>query len=253
MNFSRSGRFLVSGTRQYDLLLWSLEDGKLNAVLSGHTRHVWNIDISSDDAFVASGGQDMTLHFWNLNETNYKPGTVSLPGTAYAVAFVASAPVVAVGIGTNGVWLIEIPTGSIIVKMDLPSTSVFRLSATGNWLVHGDDDGNLTCWSTTDLLSERLKTEKGVSMEARKFKSPTSSSVYSLAISSSGAWTAGMYSNGQVYAFGKGTPDVLVGTVAATNSCPVSDDGTGSLACYSESSLAVYKYASWDAEGASRF
>ncbi|KAG8894429.1 Jouberin, partial [Tulasnella sp. 403] len=160
MQFSRSGRFIVSGTSQYDVLLWSLEDGKLNTTFSGHTAFTWGLDISSDDVFMASGGQDKTLRLWDLNQTDHKPGVVPLPDRMFSAAFAAGSPVLAIGIEHRGVWLVEVPTGSIVVKVNIASTSVLRFSATGNWLVHGDQVGGLNCWSIKDLLSDKRKTKQ---------------------------------------------------------------------------------------------
>ncbi|KAG8903300.1 hypothetical protein FRB99_003459 [Tulasnella sp. 403] len=172
MQFSRSGRFILSGTCQYNVLLWNLEDGKLHATFSGHTSFIWGLDISSDDAFLASGGQDSTLRFWDLNQTDRDPGFISLPGHLHAAAFAVGAQVLVIGIAGHGVWLINVTTGSIITKVDLQSTSTLRFSATGDWLVHSDDRGNITCWRTADLLPGRLKAEQAVPLSERKMHSP---------------------------------------------------------------------------------
>ncbi|KAG8899212.1 Jouberin [Tulasnella sp. 403] len=262
MQFGLSGRFLVSGTCQYDLLLWSLKDGKLNTTFDGHTSFVWGLDISSDDEFLASGGQDKTLRFWNLNQMDREPTIVSVPDVVYTAAFAVDTPALAAGIGSYGVWLFEVPSGSIIIKMDLTATSVLRFSTRGNWLVHGDRGDGLSCWSTEDLLSDKVRTGQGLSVKRQTTRAPGSSSnVYSVAKTSNGVWTFCMCSSGEVYALnGEGTPGILVGTVASTGPWPymdlgpVSDDGMGILACCGQSrNLAVYKFASWDAEGASRF
>ncbi|KAG8907887.1 hypothetical protein FRB99_001746 [Tulasnella sp. 403] len=217
MQFSRSGRYLLSETWEFNVLVWSLEDGKLTTTFSGHTRTIWGTDISSDDAFVASGGLDRTLRFWDLNETGHEPGLVSLPECVYAVAFAVDSPVVAAGIKEHGVWLIEVPTGSIVVKVDVASILLLRFSATGDWLVAGSWDGDLTCWSTADLLSDKTKTEQGVCVKERKMANSAQNSTFTLsaAISSDGVWVFVVHGNSDIYAV-KDKFKTLVGTVPNT-------------------------------------
>ncbi|KAG8905479.1 hypothetical protein FRB99_008875 [Tulasnella sp. 403] len=215
MQFSHSGRFLVSGSCQYDVLVWSLESGQLKAMFSGHTALTWALDISSDDVFVASGGQDKILQFWDLNQTDHKFASVSLPNRTLASAFVVGAPILAVGIEEHGIWLVEVPTGSIIVKMDVTSMTFLRFSITGHWLVFAGGSGNLTCWSTADLLSDKIKAEEGastVSKNERKMDTQEPWYKISVAISSDGTWTLSL-STHAVRAF-KGTSGVIsVGSI----------------------------------------
>ncbi|KAG8892384.1 hypothetical protein FRB99_002739 [Tulasnella sp. 403] len=165
MQFSRSGRYLASGSWEFKVIVWNLEDGKLKAVLSGHTDTIWGLDISSDDVFVASGGRDRTLRFRDLHQTVHEPGLLSLPGHVYTTAFTVGTPVLAVGIERHGVWLVEVPTGSIITKVDTVSNVLLRFSATGCWLFTDSWGGDLTCWSTADLVSDKIKMEQGVEVK----------------------------------------------------------------------------------------
>ncbi|KAG8907605.1 hypothetical protein FRB99_003300 [Tulasnella sp. 403] len=190
--------------------------------------------MSSDDVFVASGGQDEILRFWDLNRTGHKLEPVSLPN---------------LGIDGHGVWLIEVPTGSILVKLGAPSTiASLRISATGHWLIAAGDDGNLTCWSTGDLLLDKVRIEEGgVSVNERKMNTGRSGFMVSAVVSSGGVWSLGMSTYGTVSAF-KGTSGVIpVGTVPEIDTFPhadlgpISDEGTGIIACCgkNENSLVI--------------
>ncbi|KAG8895197.1 U3 snoRNP protein, partial [Tulasnella sp. 403] len=167
MKFSRSGQYLVSETHEFNVLVWSLEDGKLKAVFDGHIKSIWGLDISSDDVFVASGAFDKTLRFWDLRRADHKAGLVSLPERTYTIAFAMGPPVLAAAVRGHGVWFIEVPTGSIIAKVDTAANVLLRFSATGCWLVADSSGGNLTCWSTADLLSDKIEMEQGVSVKGQ--------------------------------------------------------------------------------------
>lgn len=69
--------------------LWDVETGEEIRRLEGHTRHLWDIDVSADGSFVVSGSHDGTARLWDLN---LGTGTVLADVAPQAVRSVAISP-----------------------------------------------------------------------------------------------------------------------------------------------------------------
>eukprot|EP00361_Fabrea_salina_P007327 CAMPEP_0202439488 /NCGR_PEP_ID=MMETSP1345-20130828/36188_1 /ASSEMBLY_ACC=CAM_ASM_000843 /TAXON_ID=342563 /ORGANISM="Fabrea Fabrea salina" /LENGTH=324 /DNA_ID=CAMNT_0049054023 /DNA_START=21 /DNA_END=992 /DNA_ORIENTATION=+ len=61
---SSKDEFLVSGSADKTLRVWSLPSGQMTLVLTGHIKAVTSVAISSDDKFIVSGSYDTTLRVW---------------------------------------------------------------------------------------------------------------------------------------------------------------------------------------------
>ena len=59
-------KFIVSGSHDKTVRIWSLQYKTQDAILRGHTDHVTNLAITSDDKWIVSGSQDTTVRIWNF-------------------------------------------------------------------------------------------------------------------------------------------------------------------------------------------
>ena len=59
-------KFIISGSCDKSIRMWSLFDRKQEATLLGHTDFVLSVGVSSDNKFVVSGSADKTIRLWNL-------------------------------------------------------------------------------------------------------------------------------------------------------------------------------------------
>ncbi|MBM4046270.1 MAG: tetratricopeptide repeat protein, partial [Planctomycetes bacterium] len=64
---SADGRWALSGSEDYALLLWDVTTGECHRVFQGHTYIVYSVALSSDGRWAVSGSGDETLRLWKVN------------------------------------------------------------------------------------------------------------------------------------------------------------------------------------------
>lgn len=66
VDFSKDGKLIVSGGRDYKVRFWRAEDGSMLRTLATHTDEVFDVAYSPDGSMLASGGADQTIILWSL-------------------------------------------------------------------------------------------------------------------------------------------------------------------------------------------
>ena len=64
--FNPNGKLIASGSRDYTVRIWNVQDGKEIYKLTGHRSYVFCVAFSPNRKFIASGSDDKTILIWNL-------------------------------------------------------------------------------------------------------------------------------------------------------------------------------------------
>jgi WD40 repeat protein len=66
--FSKDGEMIASGSRDTNIIFWSVEDGTQIRVLSEHTDAVNDVIFSDDGSLMASASDDLSIIVWSLSQ-----------------------------------------------------------------------------------------------------------------------------------------------------------------------------------------
>ena len=66
--FSKDGEMIASGSRDTNIIVWSVEDGTQIRVLSDHTDAVNDVTFSGDGSLMASASDDLSIIVWSLTQ-----------------------------------------------------------------------------------------------------------------------------------------------------------------------------------------
>lgn len=103
--FSPDGQTLASGGEKQPIKLWSLSNGNVKGILTGHSQSVYTVAFSPDGKTLASGSSDFTIRIWNLL-TGEPTFTLGHSGSVYSLAFSTDGQIIVSGSGdkTIKVW-----------------------------------------------------------------------------------------------------------------------------------------------------
>ena len=126
VDFSPSGKYLISGSTDQTLKLWDIESGKEVRTMTGHTGSINSVSFSADGRYVLSSSNDKTLKLWDIST-----------GTEIKTLFGHTARV-----------------------------RLSSLSPCGKYALSGSDDGTIRYWNTQtgELVYAAISTAEGQSM-----------------------------------------------------------------------------------------
>ena len=65
VSFSRDGEYVVSGSNDKSVKIWSSESGEVVRTLNGHTENIFSVSFSPDGKYVVSGSRDKSVKIWS--------------------------------------------------------------------------------------------------------------------------------------------------------------------------------------------
>jgi WD40 repeat protein len=159
VRFSPDGQRLASAGADRVIKIWSVDDGRLIRVLSGHAGHVLSLSWSGDGAQLVSGGADQVLKLWDVAEGSL---VRTMKGTTYQIgaykrevtsaAFVGDSEQILASSGDGTVRLHRTTSDNDILTYARADTFVYSAAATpdGRTVIAGGADGILRVWSGQD-------------------------------------------------------------------------------------------------------
>lgn len=149
--FSASGKYAVAAG--YSVIrLWDIRSGTNIMNFRGHNGTVACVAISPDERYVASGGYDATLRFWDI-ATGEQLGIREVPHSGYveSVAFSPDGRYLASAGLDNQVKLWDVRNGQLLRTFEghVDWVLSLRFSRDGEHIISGSDDYSIKIWETT--------------------------------------------------------------------------------------------------------
>ncbi len=150
------GRWALSGSEDWTVRLWDLENGQEIINFNGHRSGIYALAITPDGRWGLSGSDDSTLKLWDL--ANYKI-IHTLRGHKDWVRSVAITPDGLIGV--SGSWdrsikLWDLKTGKEIHTFNghYGDVNGVAITADGQWLLSGSDDNTLKLWNWNNSIGK---------------------------------------------------------------------------------------------------
>lgn len=176
LKFSSSNKFLISGSADGTVRLWSLDLFKTICVYKAHTFSIWSVDFAPNDFFFASGGADRQTIVWSTK--THKPERLILNALSdiTVVKFHPNGNYLFTGSADHKIRMLNIETSQMVRTFVGHSDTVTCLDAShcGKYLVSGSKDKSVILWDieSSKILARYLGHESTVYSVSFSFFSP---------------------------------------------------------------------------------
>ena len=163
--FSPQGQFVATGTDDYQIKIWSTNNGECWQTLTGLSNSIHTMAFSLDGAYLASFSADLIVYLWELRTgrciqrlSGYKLGADTL-------AFSPDGQLLATGSGDGLIQLwdtrSQAETGRRVAVWQAHTEPLGALafSPDGRWLASGSHAGELRLWRVTPIATEERQQE----------------------------------------------------------------------------------------------
>ena len=173
--FSPDGRYIVSGSYDNSIKLWSVEKKKLIYTYEGHSDFVTSIAFSPDGKTIVSGSSDKNIKLWSVERKKLIYTFEGHSDSVNSVAFSPDGKTIVSGSYDNSIKLWSVEKKKLIYTYEGHSNRVnsVAFSPDGKTIVSGSWDNSIKLWSVE--RKKLIYTYEG-----------HSSSVYSVAFSPDG-------------------------------------------------------------------
>jgi WD40 repeat protein len=88
LDFSPDGKWLASGQKYSDVIVWNFENGNQLYNLRGHTARINQLKFSPDGSLMATSSNDGSVRMWETDNLNNQPIVLKAnQGTIFSIAF----------------------------------------------------------------------------------------------------------------------------------------------------------------------
>ncbi|KIJ25029.1 hypothetical protein M422DRAFT_193952, partial [Sphaerobolus stellatus SS14] len=151
--FSPDGKYIVSGSSDTTICLWSVETGKaVGKPYKGHTSSVQSVAFSPDGKYFVSGSSDKIIHLWSVETGKAAVGEPYEGHTSsvQSVAFSPDGKYIVSGSKDKTICLWSVETGKAVgepYKGHTHSVWSVAFSPDGKYIVSGSLDKTIYLWS----------------------------------------------------------------------------------------------------------
>ncbi|MDB5347239.1 MAG: domain, G-beta repeat [Schlesneria sp.] len=152
IEFSRDGKYLVSGAADKFVKQFEVETGKLVRSYEGHTHHVLGVSWKGDGSRIASAGADNAIKIWNV-ETGEQHRTIqNYSKQVTSIHFIGATDNVISGGGDKTVKMHRANDGGNYRNFGGMPDFVYAVASTRDEaiVIAGGEDGVLRVWNGTN-------------------------------------------------------------------------------------------------------
>lgn len=152
IEFSRDGKYVVSGAADKFVKQFEVETGKLIRAYEGHTHHVLGVSIKGDGSRIASAGADNAIKIWNV-ETGEQHRTIqNYSKQVTSIHFIGATDNLISGGGDKTVKMHRANDGGNYRNFGGMPDFVYSVACTRDeaLVVAGGEDGVLRVWNGTN-------------------------------------------------------------------------------------------------------
>jgi WD40 repeat protein len=152
LKFSPDGRFLISGSRDKTIKIWSTSDWRLIKTLTGHDDSVISIDISRNGKIIASGSRDKSIKLWSFTDGELLATLNGHTDYVFSVSFSPDNKLLASGSKDKTIKLWSVEDKKILNTLEGHSGPVYSVSfhPENTELVSCSDDKTIRIWKLPD-------------------------------------------------------------------------------------------------------
>jgi WD40 repeat protein len=178
MAISTDGRFIVSGSGDATVKVWSLASGDCLRTLTGHIAWVGSVAVSPDGRYIVSGSGDATIKVWSL-ATGECIRTLQETSEVWSVAVTPDGQSIISGNldATVKVWSLASGEGLQTLTGHTAGVTSVAVSPDGQNIVSGSPEATVKVWSLrAGSASERSRATPRVSISwpSRRTGNPSS-------------------------------------------------------------------------------
>ncbi|CAG8465066.1 6401_t:CDS:10 [Gigaspora rosea] len=157
-------KIFATGSQDKTVKIWSVDDGKLLGICSGHKRGVWSVQFSPVDQTIVTSSGDKTIKIWSTTDFSCLKTFEGHTNTVLKALFLTSGTQL-MSCGSDGLlklWTIK--SNECIATLDNHTEKIWALTARKdeNVVASGGADSLINLWEdcTTEEMEKRVKEEE---------------------------------------------------------------------------------------------
>ncbi|MGK7892778.1 MAG: NACHT and WD repeat domain-containing protein, partial [Xenococcus sp. (in: cyanobacteria)] len=149
VTISEDGNYIVSGSTDNTVKLWSVENRELLHTFNGHENSVNSVAISEDGNYIISGSNDKTVKLWSVENRELLHTFNGHENSVNSVAISEDGNYIVSGSLNGEVKLWSVENRELLHTFNSDESEVLSvaISEDGNYIISGSTDNTVKLWS----------------------------------------------------------------------------------------------------------